>query len=502
MTLNYLLLVIIAPFSDGFEARHLNPLQLRNSHLRFSAFSEQDPEAVAVAAARVAARRAESENQTSWDKIVQARCSGNPIPESAFFSDDVQKPGTIDSPMRWVGPYPALALSFPKLATAAQKLRSDKGITLDFVVDTASNVNTINALVAQELALARVGSAPAGVGAGGAIAGGFTYLLGDAELGDLPTSERFIFMEGLTASALPVASPAAAGILGLPFFFSFPGGVEFKWGDPRMIGSGIASGGKTAELKAPSSRSDSARDLFRFGMGSKSLFDEDNGSANEKDDEGNSRASNKAEDDGVPTITFWGDAAAAMEATAGLAEVPCEQLPSGLLKVDLALNGVIVPALLDTGSPITVLNRAAAKAVGLAAPVSEKSNDSIHRETSNEYERNNPLRNFVKRFKGAQKIVAGEVLVIAGTNGQPVELHRTSSPATSAALGSANLLKSTINNSIEKGLHCYVGELPGLAALDGLGESATPAAVLGLDVLRRCERLVLADKKVYVSERS
>ena len=54
-----------------------------------------------------------------------------------------------------------------------------------------------------------------------------------------------------------------------------------------MIGSGIASGGKTAELKAPSSRSDSARDLFRFGMGSKSLFDEDNGSANEKDDEGN-----------------------------------------------------------------------------------------------------------------------------------------------------------------------------------------------------------------------
>ena len=108
----------------------------------------------------------------------------------------------------------------------------------------------------------------------------------------------------------------------------------------------------------------------------------------------------------------------------------------------------------------------------------------------------------MKRFKGAQKIVAGEVLVIAGTNGQPVELHRTSSPATSAALGSANLLKSTINNSIEKGLHCYVGELPGLAALDGLGESATPAAVLGLDVLRRCERLVLADKKVYVSERS
>ena len=140
MTLNcLLLLVIISPFSDGFEARHLNPLKCRNSYFRLSAFPEQDPEAVAVAAARVAARRAESENQTSWDKIVQARRSGNPIPESTLFSDDDQKPGTIDSPMRWIGPYPALALSFPKLATAAQKLRSDKGITLDFVVDTASN---------------------------------------------------------------------------------------------------------------------------------------------------------------------------------------------------------------------------------------------------------------------------------------------------------------------------------------------------------------------------
>jgi len=44
----------------------------------------------------------------------------------------------------------------------------------------------------------------------------------------------------------------------------------------------------------------------------------------------------------------------------------------------------------------------------------------------------------------------------------------------------------------------YVGELPGLAALGGLGADAGPAAVLGTDVLRQRKRLVLQDGKVFV----
>ena len=43
-------------------------------------------------------------------------------------------------------------------------------------------------------------------------------------------NNEFMFMKGLTASALPVASPAAAGLLGLAFFNCFEGGVEFRWG--------------------------------------------------------------------------------------------------------------------------------------------------------------------------------------------------------------------------------------------------------------------------------
>jgi len=53
----------------------------------------------------------------------------------------------LRSPLRWIGPYPALALCFPELSTMAQVARGEKGVTLDFVLDTAANTNTINAQV-------------------------------------------------------------------------------------------------------------------------------------------------------------------------------------------------------------------------------------------------------------------------------------------------------------------------------------------------------------------
>eukprot|EP00961_Rhodomonas_salina_P198530 2677932-Rhodomonas_salina.1 len=67
--------------------------------------------------------------------------------------------------------------------------------------------------------------------------------------------------------------------------------------------------------------------------------------------------------------------------------------------------------------------------------------------------------------------------MIAGGNG-PVRLLRAT--AARLALGAAPLGQ----------VACFVGDLPGLAALDGLGAAAGPAAVLGVDVLRRRARLV------------
>lgn len=80
------------------------------------------------------------------------------------------------------------------------------------------------------LELEQVGSIAGGVGAAGGLGGGATYMLGAIELADVPKNERLVFMTGLTASALPVAAPAAAGLLGTPFLDSFAGGVDFQWG--------------------------------------------------------------------------------------------------------------------------------------------------------------------------------------------------------------------------------------------------------------------------------
>ena len=104
----------------------------------------------------------------------------------------------VRSPLRFFGPYPTMPLRFPQLATSTQRARNVTGISLDFVLDTAANTNTINAQVASELELEKVGEAPGGVGASGDIMGGDTFLLGDAEL-DIPPvdsegdDDNFIF---------------------------------------------------------------------------------------------------------------------------------------------------------------------------------------------------------------------------------------------------------------------------------------------------------------------
>ena len=309
----------------------------------------------------------------------------------------------VTAPLKFMGPYPAIALRFPELATAAQRERGVKGVSLDFVVDTGANTNTINAQVAKELGLKVVGEREGGVGAGGAIGGGATFLLGDCEL-DLP--ERFPFMGGLTASALPgVATPAGAGILGLPFLFSLPGGVEFKWGDE-------------------------------------------------------------------PELTLFGDARGSEDLTDGLCEVAADQLESGLVACTLTVDGVDIPALLDTGSPITVLNDAAARAAGVdVAPPPAAAGG--------------PFAKMKAAAAQAQAAAKGEVVMIGGATG-PVALTKVPEPV-QIALGAADVGAG----------RPYVGELPGLAALGGLGADAGPAAVLGADVLRQRARLVLRDGRVF-----
>mmetsp|Transcript_55357 Transcript_55357/g.160692 ORF Transcript_55357/g.160692 Transcript_55357/m.160692 type:complete len:417 (+) Transcript_55357:72-1322(+) len=350
----------------------------------------------------------------------------------------------VQAPLKYLGPYAAIGLRFPNLATSAQRARNVTGVSLDFVLDTAANVNTINGQVAQELLLEIVGEALPGVGSSGAISGGHTYELGDAELErgiilpetlDDEIKESFLFMQNLTASALPVASPASAGLLSLAFLSCFDGGVEFYWGSsPNTMKDGL-------------------------------LVDQ-------------------------PTIKFFAEKDAfANEAIQGLCKVPIKSIPvTQLPSVLLNVNGVQIPALLDTGSPVTVFNSEAAKQAGIETVSLDSSSSSK--------KSNNPFAAVANRFKEAQELAKanadGKILTIAGMNG-PVNLFKSVETIDISAVGDNNDMVSFGQG------HIYVGDIPGLAALNGIGVDAPPAIVLGMDVLRRKPKMVLRarDNEVY-----
>lgn len=326
-------------------------------------------------------------------------------------SEADQETRRISSLLKFFGPYPSLALRFPALSTSAQRDRNVTGISLDFVLDTAANTNTINAQVANELQLDNVGSALPGFGASGAIDGGDTYLLGNCTL-DLPNKE--LFMTDLTASALPVASPATAGLLGVGFLNCFEGGVKFEWG-------GGISGGQ-------------------------------------------------------PMVTFYGDESDAKNQIDSMTRIPIDVIDKIFLpSVMMNINGVEIPALLDTGSPVTVLNAPAADLAGLT---------SITLESDNQKEDGgfNPFKKFSDNLKAtqslAQAVSTGDILVVGGSDGQQIQL-RLSTDSVKISLGS----EETISFPSTR---VYIGDLPGLKAIEGMDESKpTPAAVLGMDVLKR-----------------
>lgn len=344
-------------------------------------------------------------------------------------------PSSLQVPLKFVGPYPTIGLRFPDLSTKNQKAQNKTGISLDFVLDTAANTNTINAQVAAELELEVVGEALPGLSSAGAMQGGETFMLGDSQLEGLQMDgllgEDGIFMQNLTASALPIASPACAGLLSLPFFYCFEGGVEFSWGSPTLK-------------------------------------------------------------DGMPdpaSITFYGDDKAEVNnILSGMTRVPIEPIPvTQLPSVMLNINGIPIPALLDTGSPITVLNSQAAKQAGI---------ETIQLPSDGEEKSNNPFAGFANRFKNAQAVAQaaakGDLLTIAGSDGKPTNLLKSISTVDLSMAGDSRDVSFGSSN-------IYVGDIPGLQALNGIGVDSPPAAVLGMDVLRKRPKMFLRarNQEVY-----
>lgn len=159
--------------------------------------------------------------------------------ESVDEAEHVSVIGVV-APLISAGPYACLGLNFPNI-------ERNPGVEINFVLDTAANVNTISREIANELDLPVVfkggdlsilGSA----GAGGSFQAGDIVLLGDCRLSGMPENQRSkIFMTNMTAAAmnLGIGSSVGGGMLGTSFFKCFRGGVEFDWfgtmGDPPTL---------------------------------------------------------------------------------------------------------------------------------------------------------------------------------------------------------------------------------------------------------------------------
>ena len=344
-------------------------------------------------------------------------------PTSAVAKDDPNQSQApisvcgVAAPLLRVGPYPCLALRFPHWQPP---------VVLRFLLDTGANINSIDPNLCQKYHLERIYNSAEHVvgsaGIGGQMAPGDIYLLGDCQLHGLPAGQdQITFMRNLTAAALPgppVSAVGAAvdGILGLSFLRSCRG-VAFDW----------------------------------YGS------DE-----NEED---------------VPTVQFLFSEDILQTVQQNMTRVPLIQPPpvaaaqlpwdsiegGGLLWMNVTVNGVELPALLDTGSPVTVFNKPAARAAGIPA--------------------NNP---------NATNANYTGVLTVAGLDGRPIPLYRSPSKLTVQAHG-----KDDDDDCVYFGRgHVFVGQLPALGILLGLRDedldtSSQPAVVLGCDCLSGPQGMLL-----------
>lgn len=396
------------------------------------------------------------ENQEIDDATIE-------ISNDADISDE---PSAVRTPLKFIGPYPCMALRFPNLATESQRSRNLTGISLDFVLDTAANINTLQGQVAQELKLEILEDSPAlpGVSSSGPMGGGETYILGDSALeqaevlGEVDasdTNEPFEFMQNLTAAVLPAVNPGTAGLLGLAFFYCFEGGVEFNWGSQATQALGNEQRLVDGMVVEPT-------------MG----------------------------DQSSPSVTFYGrdDDSHLQSSLAKLMRIPIDPIPlTQLPSVQLKVNGVEMVALLDTGSPITVLNEQAAKAAGI-----QTTKESFEASSKKENGGWNPFASVVDKFKEAQATAEaasrGEILMIGGIDGKPTNLYRSDGPngVTISLVGTSGEdvpFGSADSNTV------FVGDIPGLAALNGIGVDSPPAVVLGLDVLRQRPRMIFRPRE-------
>jgi len=297
-----------------------------------------------------------------------------------------------------------------------------------FLVDTGANVNSIQADLVEKYKIPpladsiilqgeKLQSEPIGAaGMGGSFDPGTMVILGNCSLAGMPQGqEGIVFLRNLVAAALPRASPAGtAGLLGTAFLRCFTG-VEFDW----------------------------------YGT-----------------------------DGDPPTFGFYfgnNDTALPEQITKGMERVPLREL-MGLLILTVQVNGEEIPVLVDTGSPITVLNQKTAKQLGIATvPVTAAAAAAALPQTH-------------------QQQIGDNLLKVGGIDGRAVDLQRSESASVQIYVSGVSLGEGPV----------YVGNIPAFKVLetmiqqniipDGMSStSEAPVAILGLDFLKRAYRMIVSN---------
>lgn len=308
--------------------------------------------------------------------------------QSSQESNDALSIIGVVAPMVYIGFYPCLGLKFPHL--------NPKHNSIHFVVDTGANVNSISKDLAKKLDLSIVrkkedipllGSA----GAGGSLPAGDFVMLGDCQLSGMPkTQENVTFMTNLTAAAmdLGIAEQISGGLLGTMFLYSFPAGVEFDW----------------------------------YGT-----------------------------DGDPPTFIFYYGTSLPEDAKKNAKCIPLEKDSFfGIPTILVNINGVDLRAIIDTGSPITIISPSAAKKANIdRRPSADDAGETII------------------KIKGIDNGILG--LSQAQDN---VSIH----------IGNDITLANMTT--------VFVGDLPGLSSAGRFSSSPYPELLLGLDALRHTYRTI------------
>lgn len=163
-----------------------------------------------------------------------------------------------------------------------------------------------------------------------------------------------------------------------------------------------------------------------------------------------------------PTFCFYFDNSAAN--TKGMTRIPIEEI-FGLYTVTISINGMETMALLDTGSPITIVSTMAAAKAGIFAMGQDEGNE---RTTPN--------------------ITMDHRLLIGGIDGRPMEIVRSSSANISVGVGNCHLGQGPV----------HIGLIPALSVLESVAGTSrgTPSAILGLDFLRRAYRMIIQPRSL------